>query len=60
MDDLDRAEMRALCDLFRRVMARQVDEPLFDKEARQPIGRLIGGAVRRGGSEFGYLPQRDS
>jgi hypothetical protein len=34
MDDRDHAEMRALCDQFRQLMARQVDElPLFDQEA---------------------------
>ena len=58
MDDRDRAELRALCDLFRRDMARQVDEPPFDHDAKQRIGQVIGKAGRQGGSEFGYLPQR--
>jgi hypothetical protein len=38
MDDRDRAEMQALCDQFRREMAREVDEPLFDHDARARIG----------------------
>jgi hypothetical protein len=53
MTDLDRAEMRALCDLFRREMARQVDEPLFDPAARVRIGQMIGRAALVG-SEYGY------
>jgi hypothetical protein len=53
MTDRDRAEMRALCDQFRREMARQVDEQMCDHEARQRIGQMIGQA--RQGSEFGYL-----
>jgi hypothetical protein len=58
MDDSDRAEIRALCDQFRQLMARQVEVPLFDNEARVRIGEMIGGAVREGGSEIGYLRQR--
>jgi hypothetical protein len=50
--------MRALCDQFRQLMARQVEVPLFDNEARVRIGEMIGGAVREGGSEIGYLRQR--
>jgi hypothetical protein len=48
MDDRDRAELRALCDLFRRDMPRQVDEPPFDHDARQRIGQAIGKAGRAG------------
>ena len=70
MDDRDRAELRALCDLFRQTMARQVEEPLFDKEARVRIGEMIGRAALVG-SEYAYpaslgprisvyrLPRRD-
>jgi hypothetical protein len=58
MNDRDRVEMRALCDQFRQLMARQVEAPLFDNEARVRIGEMIGSAVRDGGSEFGYLPHR--
>jgi hypothetical protein len=47
--DRDRAEMRALCDLFRREMARQIEEPLFDQDARARIGHAIGSAVRQSG-----------
>jgi hypothetical protein len=39
MTDRDRAEMRALCDLFRRETARQIDEQLFDPDARVRSGR---------------------
>lgn len=53
MDDHDRAEMRTLCDQFRQLMAREVDESLFDKEARMRIGQMIGRAALVG-SEYGY------
>jgi hypothetical protein len=39
MTDPDRAEMQALCELFRREMARENDVLLFDKEACVRIGR---------------------
>jgi hypothetical protein len=52
-DDRDRAEMRALCDQFRREMARQVDEPLFDPAARARIGQMIGRAALAG-SQYAY------
>ena len=55
--DRDRAEMRALCDLFRQSM-RESGPMLFDQDAKQRIGEMIGSAVRRGGSEFGYLRRR--
>jgi hypothetical protein len=55
MTDLDRAEMRALCDHFRRAMAHENDVLLFDHETRQRFGQMIGSAVRQGGSEFEYL-----
>ena len=58
MTDRDRAEMRALCEQFRRNMARENDVLLFDHDAKQRIGKMIGSAVREGGSEFGYLPWR--
>jgi hypothetical protein len=53
MDDADRAEMRALCDAFRDAMARQIEEPVFDQEACQRIGWMIGRAALVG-SEYGY------
>ena len=31
---------------------------LYDHDAKQRIGDMIGSAVRRGGSEFGYLRRR--
>jgi hypothetical protein len=52
--DRDRAEMRALCDMFRQEMARE-NEPLFDHDARARIGDMIASAVLQGGSAFGYL-----
>ena len=50
--------MRALCDLFREAMTRRVDEPLFDHDGRARVGGMSGKAMRPGGAEFGYLPQR--
>jgi hypothetical protein len=41
MDDRDRAEMQALCDQFRREMAREVEHTLFNKEACERIGEMI-------------------
>ena len=58
MTDRDRAEMRALSDAFRRDVARQVDEPLFDKDARERIGRMIGGPARQGRSDYVALRDR--
>jgi hypothetical protein len=55
MDDRDRDEMRALCDQFRRDMARQVDEQLFDQDVRARIGQVIGRAVRQGRSDYAAL-----
>jgi hypothetical protein len=52
-DDRDRAEMRALCDQFRREMARENDVLLFDPAARARIGQMIGRAALAG-SEYGY------
>ncbi len=37
MDDSDRAEMQALCDQFRREMAREVEHTLFNKEACESV-----------------------
>ena len=58
MTDRDRAEMQALLDQFRKAMARENEVQLFDHEARQRIGKMIGKATREGGSDFGYLPRR--
>jgi hypothetical protein len=58
MTDRDRAELRALCDQFRRAMASENDVLLYDQDAKPRIGEMIGSAVRRGGSEFGYLRRR--
>jgi hypothetical protein len=52
MTDRDRAEMRALCDQFRRDMARENDVLLFDKESRERIGEAIGRAARQGRSDY--------
>jgi hypothetical protein len=60
MTDHDRAEMQGLLDQFRKAVAREHEVLLYDHEARQRIGDMIAGAVRQGGSAFGYLPQRNS
>jgi hypothetical protein len=52
MTDRDRAEMRALCNQFRRTMAREVDQALFDDDARVRIGEMIGRAARQGHSDY--------
>jgi hypothetical protein len=52
MTDNDRAEMRSLCDQFRHLMAREVEAPLFDKQACERIGELIGKAARQGRSDY--------
>jgi hypothetical protein len=56
MTDRDRAEMRALCDQFRRDMERENDVLLYDQEARHRIGEMIGKAAQ--GWEFAYLRNR--
>ena len=53
MTDRDRAEMRVLCDQFRKLIARENDVLLFDRAARERIGQLIGRAALVG-SEYGY------
>ncbi len=58
MDDRDRAEMQALCDLFRELMAREVEHPVFDGEARVRIGEAIGRAARRERSDYAALRSR--
>jgi hypothetical protein len=55
MDDRDHAEMRALCDQFREAMARENDQLLFDQEARQRIGQIIGRSARQGRSDYAAL-----
>ena len=55
MTDRERSEMRALCDQFRRTMAREVDQALFDKDARVRIGEIIGRAARQGRSDYVVL-----
>jgi hypothetical protein len=57
MTDRDRAEMRELCNLFRQA-TRERGLILFDQDATQRIGQMIGKATRRGGADFWYLPQR--
>ena len=51
MDDRDRAEVRALCDLFRELMQREIDPPPFDQEARVRIGSGATGEIRLRGGE---------
>ncbi len=46
-------ELRALCDQFRELMARGIDEPLFERAAKERIAQLIGRAALVG-SEYGY------
>jgi hypothetical protein len=53
MTDRDRAEMRALCDQFRELMARDIERTVFDKDACLRIGQMIGRAALVG-SEYGY------
>ncbi len=48
MDNPDRAEMRALCDQFRELMARENDVLLFDRAAKERIGQMIGRAAGAG------------
>jgi len=55
MDDLDRAEMRELCDAFRRAMARGCNVLPFDRDARERIGEMIGRAARRRRSDYAVL-----
>ena len=38
-------ELRALCDQFRELMARGIDEPLFERAAKERIAQLIGRAA---------------
>jgi hypothetical protein len=52
MTDVDRAEMRALCDQFRREMVRDVERTMFDKEACQRIGEVTSKAARQGRSDY--------
>jgi hypothetical protein len=52
MTDLDRAEMRALCDQFRRTMARENDVLPFDQDAHVRTGEMISSAVRQGRSDY--------
>ena len=55
MTDGDRAEMQALCDQFRRDMAREIDEPPFDHDARARIGQAISRAASQGRSDYAAL-----
>lgn len=55
VNDHDRAEMQALCDQFRELMQRDVERAVFDKEACQRIGEVIGRAARRGRSDYAAL-----
>lgn len=55
MTDLDRAEMRALCDQFRQLMARENDALLYDQDARVRVGEAIGKAVLQGRSDYVVL-----
>ena len=57
MDEFDRAKMRALCDQFRKAMARE-NEELFDDEGCERAGEMIGRAMRRRGSAFAYNSKR--
>jgi len=45
MTDRDRADMAALCDHFRRDMRRENEVLLYDQEAKQRFGQMIGQAV---------------
>lgn len=50
-------QMRPLCEAFRHAMARENDVLLFDHEAKQQIGDMIGKA-QQGASEFGCLRRK--
>ena len=52
----DRADMQALLDQFREAMSRESDVLLYDHEAKQRVGEMIGNAQQ--GWEFGYLRGR--
>jgi hypothetical protein len=39
-------------------MAREIDQPVLDQEARERIGNIIGSAVRHGWSQFAYDSRR--
>ena len=55
MPNSDRAEMRALCDQFRREMVRDVERAVFNAEACQRIGDLISRAASQGRSDYAAL-----
>jgi hypothetical protein len=55
MQDLDRTELRALCDQFRQLMARENDALLYDQDALVRVGELIGKAARQGRSDYVVL-----
>jgi hypothetical protein len=54
MDERDREELRALCDQFREAMGREVDQELFDSEARVRIGGMISRLIWQGRSDYDY------
>ena len=58
MTDRDRAEMRALCDAFRKTIARENETLVFDPGAKQRIGEMIGRATWEGVADFGYLGRK--
>jgi len=58
MDDRDRTEMQALCDLFRRAMACKVGPPVFDQESRERVGDMIGRSARHGRPYHAYTSPR--
>ena len=41
MDDPETRELRALCEQFRKLMQRNIERTVFDKEACQRIGDMI-------------------
>ena len=58
MDDRDRAEMQALCDLFRESSQRNINPPLFGEDARQRFGEMISRAARQGRPYHAYTSPR--
>jgi hypothetical protein len=57
MDDRDR-ELQALCDQFKELMRRDVERTVFDKDACQRIGEMIGRSARQGQTKYAYSSRR--
>jgi hypothetical protein len=47
MDDPETRKLHALCEQFRALMQRNIERTVFDKEACQRIGDMIGRSARQ-------------